>query len=182
MRDIVSVGRVAALHPLIREDVTKAIDNAEKNFPKWIAVRIVQGLRTWDEQNALYALGRTKVNPNGKTAKKPKGNIVTNASGGKSYHNYGLAIDFAILIDKDKNGTYDELSWSMVTDYDKNGVFDWQQVVKAFEDLGFEWGGRWRTFVDNPHCQKVFGYTWRKLSEMYVAKKYIKDCMYVELA
>jgi peptidoglycan L-alanyl-D-glutamate endopeptidase CwlK len=109
------------------------------------------------------------------------GNIITNASGGKSYHNYGLAIDFAILIDKDRNGTYDELGWSMVTDFNKNGTFDWQEVVKAFEDLGFEWGGRWRTFVDNPHCQKTYSYTWKELSEMYLAKNFIKDCLYVNV-
>lgn len=181
MRDIQSVARVAALHPAIRNDVIAAIDAAEANLPKWIAIRVVQGLRTWDQQAALFALGRSVKNPDGATAKKPLGNIVTNARAGQSLHNYGLAIDFAILIDKDRNGTYEEISWNMVTDYDKDGIMDWQEVVNAFIAKGFEWGGSWRTFKDYPHCQKTFGQTWQSLSVLYQQKKFIKDCMYVNV-
>jgi hypothetical protein len=46
----------------------------------------VQGVRTFAEQDALYAQGRTR-----------KGLRVTNAKGGQSYHNYGLAADCALL-------------------------------------------------------------------------------------
>src|SRR5215471_18388685 len=47
-----------------------------------IEILVVQGLRTWAEQDALYAQGRTA-----------SGQIVTNARGGQSYHNFGLAVD-----------------------------------------------------------------------------------------
>lgn len=47
-----------------------------------IKLRVAQATRTIAQQNALYAQGRTAP-----------GRIVTNAKGGESYHNYGLAID-----------------------------------------------------------------------------------------
>jgi hypothetical protein len=43
---------------------------------------VTQGLRTWEEQDQLYAKGRS-VPPIGKKF------IVTNAKGGQSYHNFG---------------------------------------------------------------------------------------------
>jgi len=55
-----------------------------------IAVLVTQGLRTWEEQDALYAKGRT-VPPIGKKY------IVTKAKGGQSYHNFGLAFDIVVL-------------------------------------------------------------------------------------
>lgn len=152
MRDKISIPRVALLHPLVRDEVARLIDKAEALFPAAIAIRIVQGLRTIAEQDALYAQGRTKP-----------GKKVTNARGGSSFHNYGLAIDFAILRDKDGNGTYEELSWDTVADFDKDGLPDWKETVTVFEAAGWEWGGRWSTIVDMPHLQKTFGYTWRKL-------------------
>jgi peptidoglycan L-alanyl-D-glutamate endopeptidase CwlK len=44
---------------------------------------IYTGLRTMEEQAALYAIGRSKP-----------GKIVTKARPGESYHNYGLAFDW----------------------------------------------------------------------------------------
>ena len=45
---------------------------------------ITSGFRSVADQNTLYAQGRTQP-----------GNIVTNARGGRSLHNYGLAVDVA---------------------------------------------------------------------------------------
>jgi len=154
MRDKVSEARVALLHPSIRAEVKRLIEQAEDGFPPSMAIRIVQGLRTIAEQDALYAQGRTKP-----------GNKVTNAKGGSSFHNYGLAIDFAILTDTDGNGSYNDLSWDIKRDNDKDGVADWLEVVKIFEAAGWEWGGKWATLTDNPHLQKTFGYTWQQLFE-----------------
>jgi hypothetical protein len=50
-----------------------------------LAVLVTQGLRTWQEQDQLYAKGRT-VPPIGKAF------VVTNAKGGQSYHNFGLGV------------------------------------------------------------------------------------------
>ena len=50
---------------------------------------VVNGLRTYQEQHRLYLQGR-----------KTPGSVVTNADSGESYHNFGLAFDFAVV----KNG------------------------------------------------------------------------------
>ena len=170
MRDHISVDRVAKLHPLVRGDVQHLIEQAELGLPKGTAIRVVQGLRTIEEQNALYAQGRTKP-----------GDIVTKAKGGSSYHNYGLAIDFAILMDKNGDGYYDELSWDIKKDNDKDGMADWLEVVKVFEAAGWEWGGKWSSIKDYPHLQKTFGYSWQQLFEKYNKKDFIDSMQYVKL-
>lgn len=183
MRDKISIPRAQLLHPKIRQEVIDLIDKAETQLPTNIAVRIVQGLRTFEEQNALYAQGRTKP-----------GNKVTNARGGSSYHNYGLAIDFSILVDKDGNGTYDELSWDTDADRDKDGMKDWLEIVKVFKEAGYIWGADWDNdgktkadgdkdehLVDMPHVQKTFGYTWQKLIEKYNNKDFIPGTKYVNI-
>jgi peptidoglycan L-alanyl-D-glutamate endopeptidase CwlK len=156
MRDKISEQRAKLLHPKVRDEVKQLIENAEAGLPANMAVRIVQGLRTIDEQNALYAQGRTKP-----------GSIVTNAKGGSSFHNYGLAIDFAILTDKDGNGSFEDLSWDIKRDNDKDGTADWLEVVNVFEAAGWSWGGKWSSIKDYPHLEKTFGYTWRQLLEKY---------------
>lgn len=151
MRDQISIDRVNKLHPKIRDEVKILIEQAEARLP-FTAIRIVQGLRTFAEQDALYTQGRTKP-----------GNRVTNSKGGQSYHNYGLAIDFALLYDKDKNGSYETLSWDTLKDFDKDGESDWMEVVEVFEAAGWTWGGRFNSIKDNPHFEKNFGHNWRDL-------------------
>lgn len=163
MKDQVSVERVAKLHPKIRDEVKSLIEKAEEQLP-FTAIRIVQGLRTFEEQDGLYAQGRTKP-----------GSRVTNAKGGQSLHNYGLAIDFALLYDKDKNGTYESLSWDTLKDADKDGESDWLEVVDIFEDAGYQWGGRWTSIKDNPHLEKTFGHTWKQLLAKHDAGKEYVD-------
>ncbi len=168
MRDKISESRVALLHPSVRAEVKKLIEQAESGFPPSMAVRIVQGLRTIAEQDALYAQGRTKPGP-----------IVTKAKGGSSFHNYGLAIDFAILTDKDGNGSFEDLSWDIKKDNDKDGIADWLEVVKVFEAAGWSWGGKWASIKDYPHLEKTFGYTWRQLLEKHEKKDFVLE--YVRL-
>lgn len=169
MRDKISEKRVEALHPWIREEVKNLIENAEAQLPR-CAIRIVQGRRTFPEQDALYAQGRTKP-----------GKRVTNAKAGQSYHNYGLAIDFSILYDKDKNGTYESLSWDTLKDFDRDGESDWMEVVEIFEKAGYTWGGRFSSIPDQPHFEKTFGYNWRTLLDMYNRKIFIPNTDYVDI-
>lgn len=73
-------------------------------------------LRSWDEQDALYAKGRTVMGEGATPVKRPMGRIVTNAKGGQSAHQYGLALDFVIM-DKGKpdwSGTSD--AWNQAID------------------------------------------------------------------
>ena len=89
-------------------------------------VLVHQGRRTWAEQAALYAQGRTAPGP-----------IVTNAKAGQGYHNYGLAIDFVAM---DKAG---QPMWKLTP---------WEMLGEVGEKLGLEWGGRWKK-PDEPHLQ-----------------------------
>jgi peptidoglycan L-alanyl-D-glutamate endopeptidase CwlK len=88
--------------------------------------RLTSGLRTYAEQDALYALGRTK--PGGR---------VTNAKGGQSYHNFGLAVDFVAIVGG-------KVSWVKS---------DYQTLGKEAQRMGLVWGGVWK-FVDIPHVQR----------------------------
>lgn len=156
---------IATLHPDIREDVTKGVEKADLILTGFAKMIIVQSLRTFPEQDALYAQGRTKTGPK-----------VTNARGGWSYHNFGLAIDFCLQL----NGK--DISWDTVKDWDGDGVPDWNEVVKVFEDLGFKWG---KAFNDLPHLEKSFGYVIKtgnnKLLDKYNAKDFIPGTTYVKL-
>jgi peptidoglycan L-alanyl-D-glutamate endopeptidase CwlK len=141
--------RIALLHPKLRDEVTALVNKANSQLIKHSQIRIVQGLRTFAEQDALYAQGRTKP-----------GSKVTNAKGGQSLHNYGVAIDFCLIIDGK------EVSWDLKKDWDGDKIADWMEVVKVFRDASFEWGGTWK-FKDNPHFQKTFNYSWQDLLEKY---------------
>jgi D-alanyl-D-alanine carboxypeptidase. len=110
----------AEAQPLARELIEKAVLAG-------INVKIISGHRTYEEQDKIYAQGRTS-----------KGQIVTQARGGYSWHNFGLAFDIGIFSDDGK--TY----YGEHKDYARVGVIG--------EKIGLEWGGRWK-FKDEPHFQ-----------------------------
>ena len=149
--DKISLERIQKLHPKLRVEATNILGEIEVILKGKAACRFTFTLRTFAEQQALYNQGRTT-----------KGAIVTNAKAGQSLHNYGLAIDFALIVDTDHNGSYDFTSWSTTTDYDLDKVADWMEVVAIFKRYGWEWGGSWKSFKDLPHFQKTFGYTWKQ--------------------
>lgn len=171
MKDASSISRVQSLHPKVRQEVIDTITSIEANkLPGNAKIRIVQGMRTKAEQDSLYAQGRTKP-----------GSIVTNARFGQSYHCFGLAIDFAIMYDKDGNGSFETLSWDVNYDFDKDGVKDWQEVVQAFKFLGWGWGGDFHSIKDNPHLEKTFGINWRQMLEKYNAKDFITGTEFINI-
>lgn len=128
---------ITDLNPVVKERMNQLIEQSAK---KGMVVVITDGFRSSADQDLLYQKGRTA-----------SGNIVTNAKGGESYHNYGLAIDFAL---KNPSG---DIIWDRKYDGNKNGVADWNEVVELAKGLGFEWGGDWDQFQDYPHLQMDFG-------------------------
>lgn len=148
--DNISLSRIGQLHPEIKDEVNELYRKAAALMPEGTVIRIVQGLRTFPEQHALFI-------------QQPK---VTNADQGQSYHNYGLAIDFALLV----NGKID---WTV------NAT--WLIVVKVFTDAGYQWGGNWSKFKDNPHLEKTFGHGFRDLLAKHNAKDFIVGTEYVNL-
>ena len=109
-----------------------------------LIIGIGESFRTKEEQDALYAKGRTAP-----------GNIVTNAKGSSysSHHQWGTAFD---VYRNDGKGVYN--------DYD--GFF--AKVGKIGKSIGLEWGGDWKSPIDKPHFQLPdWGSTTTRLKRMY---------------
>ena len=109
-----------ALHPVV---LSRANAFLLLCAQRGLGVMVTQGLRSWDEQDALYAKGRTAP-PIGRKHR------VTMAKGGRSYHNFGLAFDLVVL---DAVGKAD---W----DVSHPG---WAQAGALAKSVGLEWGGLW---------------------------------------
>lgn len=136
------------VHPALRERVIQLagrLSAREMNF------LITDGMRTFEEQDALFRKGRKLVNgtlipvdPVHKTG------IVTNARGGFSNHNYGLAID-----------SYPVISGRVFTGIPDHSSLEFRNRFKAIqkaigeegEAVGLFWGGRWTNPFDPPHLQ-----------------------------
>lgn len=140
-----SLAKLEGVHP----DLVKVIKEAIKESP--VDFSIVYGVRSTEEQKRLYALGRTVVNPDGKSAKKPLGNIVTQKNGttNKSNHQVkadgkGHAIDFVPYI----NGKID---WDATNSFKIIAA----HVMATAKCLGVKltWGGNWKTLIDLPHFE-----------------------------
>ena len=128
--DAASEARLAKVNPQLANRIRLMAAELRK---QGIRIMAVSGLRTFAEQNALYAQGRTKP-----------GNIVTNARGGQSLHNYGLAVD---VVPVNSNG---QPNWNA-------SEATWQKIGTAGKKLGMEWGGNWTSFKDRPHFQMTGG-------------------------
>lgn len=152
--DAITLQRIQLLHPKVRGEALKAYTHANNLLlGKAVRLRFAYTYRSAHEQDTLYAQGRTHLFD----AQGRRLGIVTNARGGLSVHNYGLAFDIVLLLDKDGNGTFEAASWDVLADHDRDGRADWQEVTRLFCSLGWAWGGNWKHFPDYPHFEKTFG-------------------------
>ena len=78
--DKITLGRIELLHPKLRAEAKKIYEEICTALKGKAICRFAYTLRTFAEQDALFN-------------QKPQ---VTKARAGKSYHNYGLAIDIVI--------------------------------------------------------------------------------------
>lgn len=119
----------------LHSELVTAFENAVKHYitmyPNDPVPFLTYTHRSNDEQNKLYALGRTTA-----------GKIVTNAQAGQSPHNYNpaLAFDIAFLT------AQKTLSWDL-------------KYFKKFADIilnsgnNIEWGGNFKSIKDPPHFE-----------------------------
>lgn len=135
---------IATLHPRLR-DKARALVRLSAN--QGITIKVISGTRSYEEQAALYAKGRTAPGPK-----------VTNAKPGDSWHQHSVAWDIGVW----ENGTY-------VGDSPK-----YRQVGEIGESLGLEWGGRWK-FVDLPHFQDTGGKTIAQAKALHAQGKSVLD-------
>jgi peptidoglycan L-alanyl-D-glutamate endopeptidase CwlK len=150
--DQLTIDRIAQAHPKIREELKQYYIECNNLLPKGVRLRFAYVYRSIAEQNVLYN-------------QRPK---VTNAKGGQSIHNYGLAFDYVIMLDKDNNGTFETIEWDLKSPYHR-------VVVNYFRSNGYEWGGDWASFKDYPHFQKAFGESWRSLRRKLDIGNSLKD-------
>lgn len=121
-------------HPALQEKAERLLEDCRK---KGILIKIGETLRTAEEQDELYAQGRTKP-----------GSIVTNARGASysSMHQWGVAFDFYLSMDVDGDGKASDDAFN-----DSTGLF--KKVGEIGKELGLEWGGDWKSITDKPHFQ-----------------------------
>jgi|SRR5579863_1351826 len=129
--DSLSEARLAEVEPTLAARVRKMADQLSG---EGISIRVVQSLRTWQEQAALYAKGR---DADGNVVDKSQ--VVTNAKPGSSWHNFALAVDVAPF----DGGIPD---WNIEHPA-------WKRIVAVGESVGLVSGSTWRTFPDWPHFQ-----------------------------
>ncbi len=115
--------KIEDLHETLQRGTNELIARGKS---KGLDILITQTLRDNEYQELLYAKGRTT-----------QGQIVTNARGGESFHNYGLAFDIC------KNVVGHE--------YDDASFF--KKVGEIWTEMGGMWGGNFDTFVDTPHFE-----------------------------
>ncbi len=98
-----------------------------------IEVIITSTYRDIEQQNALYAKGRTTP-----------GQKVTNAKGGQSWHNWRCAFDFCPIV-------HGKAMWKDIDTFKLCG--------KIGKSLGLEYAGDWKTFKEYDHLQYTGGLT-----------------------
>lgn len=180
--DAISLKRIQLLHPLIVQPALDAFAEINCALTGRAICRIQEGLRTFEVQDEYYALGRTKVNPDGKKRSKPMGNIITNAKGGSSNHQYGLSMDYVLLVDTNNDKIFETPKWDANGDYDGDRKADWIEISDIFKKHGFSWGGDWRTFKDLPHVEMTFGFSVSELLNKYRSGDFIPYTKFVFLA
>lgn len=129
--DAVSEQRLALVMPTLADKIRYLCRLLEAEGEE---IRVTYGLRTVAQQDALYAQGR-----NGDT--RPR---VTNAPGGYSYHNFGLAVDCCpsqFGPDQPFNPDWNETHPT------------WVRMEALGQQLGLTNGAHWRTVHDAPHFQ-----------------------------
>lgn len=116
-------------------DISLLRPDVAANCRKWIDlckaeglnVQVTQTVRDAEYQAYLYEQGRTR-----------KGSIVTNSKK-PTFHwdKAGLAFDFCKNV---KGHEYDDAAF-------------FKKAAAIAKQMGFSWGGDWKSFVDKPHIQ-----------------------------
>lgn len=121
-----------SLHPALRARVERGLARARA---EGLAVFLFEGLRSRERQNYLWQLGRSLP-----------GKIVTRALPDGSWHEYGLAVDFAF----DGNPETPKVDWTW------NG--NWHRLGEIMMAEGLDWFGLpGSEFQEAPHFQLTGG-------------------------
>lgn len=129
---------ISKLHPLVQNRIRQFIAAVYKKHK--IQLVIVQDYRTYAQQDAYYAQGRTKP-----------GKIITKARGGYSNHNFALAVDVFPI--------WEDGQLHMAQKDDAKNIEILTKISSLASNYGLEWGGNWKSMYDPPHFQLKTGLT-----------------------
>lgn len=113
------IADLRALHPYFRDKIAELMSICKS---EGIDLAIVESYRTPAKQAQYFAMGRK----------------YTSTPGGKSKHQYGLAVDLVPIVDS-------VAVW--------NNRRLWRKIGLAGERLGLRWGGRWHVTYDPGHFE-----------------------------
>jgi peptidoglycan L-alanyl-D-glutamate endopeptidase CwlK len=133
--DKISIDRLEELHPkykgLFKEFYSRVVTEVPLENGFW---RVVQGFRSPEYQDGLYAIGRTKP-----------GKIVTNCQAWQSPHNYGVGIDVGHIDGKN------------LVDFTQKEL---TSIVKIAKEMKLICGIDFKS-KDSPHFE-INNFDWRK--------------------
>lgn len=112
-----------SLHPYFRDKIVELIHLCKK---QGIELAVVESFRTHAKQSEYFGMGRK----------------YTRSKGGKSKHQYGLAVDVVPVVDS-------------IAVWDNTTL--WKRIGVIGEKLGLRWGGRWRAPYDPAHFEWAGG-------------------------
>ena len=137
-----SLDKMKKVHPKLVEVMKEAITNSPYDF------RITAGVRTTEEQFALYQIGRSKT-----------GRIVTDCDGKRAKSNHQIKSDgFGHAVDifpcgVIENGVYRKFTSAEGYDDKKlKSIADHILAVAKSKKINIEWGGNWK-MNDTPHFE-----------------------------
>ena len=140
------MNKLAGVHPRLVARVARVLAAMEAMGHPMI---VTDGVRTEEEQAALYAQGRTTPGPNVRKG-KPLGDTVTNADGVRERSNHQLHADgCGHAVDCTFLGTDGKPRWD-VND-------PWAAYGACAKAQGLAWGGDWKARKDRPHVELVEG-------------------------
>lgn len=134
-----------------KEVNARAVELIRRCWAEDVFIVFTDGLRTYEDQAILYGKGRSNYWYNGKDYSNPSAKVVTKAKPGTSMHNFGLALDFVTCDGFGKN-----IDWVVGP--------KWKRAATIAKELGFTWGGDWKSFYDAPHIEYSTGYTASQIS------------------
>ena len=141
LMDAISKVRLQLVNPRLADLITQLDARIEAAGHD---MRVVQALRSWNDQDLLWQKGRRRE-PDGSWTIVDPAHIVTKAPPGYSWHNFGLAVDVVPTIAIAPAGGY-------MPDWNIHHPV-WQLIVREAEALGLVSGSGFHSIQDWPHLQ-----------------------------
>jgi peptidoglycan L-alanyl-D-glutamate endopeptidase CwlK len=169
--DDASIALIQTAHPAERDNMLAAYNACVANTPGNVHPSVVQVFRSIADSDALFQIGRDAagnvINPRA---------VVSDAKGGQSWHNYGLAIDIEMIRDGQGVGFDNTPEAAALAAADP----DYAIIINTMAGFGYTWGGNFPgEFRDVPHFENKRGQLLSDLFAKFEAGDLIAGTSYV---